>query len=246
MQKSSFHSTLAKILSVIIVCYLQACGTKDNVLPDQAYFPLTVGLVWVYDIEESTIIRTACTDDGVTSANYELKVELTESYETSADETAYLFQRSKRSKTSDPWVPFESWLARLSGTKLIVNQNNINYVKMNFPLTTSGSWNGNEYNTEIQIDGSEIDLYSLTAVHVPYTISSELKFDRTFTVVQSSLDDILFRDSRKEIYAYGVGLIYKEATELSYFKNSADPCFGQKRTKRGNTYKQTLKQFTKP
>lgn len=247
MQKSSFHSTLAKVLSVIIASYfLSSCGDNDKVLPDEAYFPLTVGLVWIYDVEESAISRAACADDGITAANYELKVEITEQYNTVGNEMSFLFQRSKRSKPTDPWAPFQSWSARLSGTKLIVNQNNINYVKMNFPLTTSGSWNGNEYNTESQIDGSKVDLYSLIALHTLYSISTELKFDRTITVLQSSLDDILFRDSRKEIYAYGVGLIYKESTELSYFKNNADPCFGQKRTKQGSIYKQTIKQFIKP
>jgi hypothetical protein len=248
VQKSSFYFKLATLIlgTLIALCSVQSCGTKDALLPDEAYFPLRVGSVWIYDVTESHIIRADCADDGVTNAGYELKVEVTNSYSNMENGTTYLFQRSRRNNATDPWMPFESWTAQVSGTKLIANQNNINYVKMSYPIASARSWNGNEYNTEKQLNGLNPDTYSFSQVHAPNTISSGLKFDRTVTVIQNAEEsNILYRDSRKEIYAYGVGLVYKESVELSYFSNSQVSCFGQKRTKQGTTYKQVLKEFTK-
>jgi hypothetical protein len=57
--------------------------------------------------------------------------------------------------------------------------------------------------------------------------------------------NIIYRDSRLEVYADQVGLVYKESYLLNYFANSQLPCFAQKRTQQGTTYKQSLKEFSR-
>jgi hypothetical protein len=57
--------------------------------------------------------------------------------------------------------------------------------------------------------------------------------------------NIIYRDSRLEVYADQVGLVYKESYLLNYFSNSQLPCFAQKRTQQGVIYKQSLREFSK-
>ncbi len=251
MQKSSFSLKIAKpfLVLAIFAALLSSCSDSATEIASEEYFPLRVGYQWIYDVEEITTLRNLCADDGVTTTTYELKVEIISSAVNAEGGTTYTFQRSKRSGSA-PWTPLATWTAQRKGTQLVANEANIVFVKLVFPVSDGLSWNGNQYNTQLQLNKVNVDTYAMASVHQPYAVSANLSFPKTVTVIQNAEENnITRRDSRKEVYALGVGLAFKESIELEYFIDSNPPnnvCLAQKRVKKGSTWKQTLKEFSAP
>jgi hypothetical protein len=234
-------------LLVGVLCALVGCEPGEALESnDLLYFPLKVGHTWIYDVEETTINRASCTDNGVVLQKYELQVVVKDSLPNSDQGFAYVMQHSKRERATDEWVPFATWTAQLMGNKMVVNEGNINFVKLLIPISNNLVWNGNLFNNRQELNGLNVDDYKATLVGQSFTSPLGDSFEKTVTVVQNEeQDNIIYRDSRLEVYAYEVGLVYKEAYLLSYFANSQLPCYAQKRTQQGITYKQVLEDFSK-
>ncbi len=231
----------------LIVLLVTSCQSNEEVklIDDTVYFPMRVGNSWIYGVEESTTLRTSCTDNGVTVANYEMRVQITDSFPATDQGFSYVIQRSKRMKVTDPWQALDTWTVQRTGNQIISNQSNIKYVKLVVPLSNGLVWNGNLFNNQEELNGLNEDNYKAMLKGQPFTNPSGLTFNQTVTIVQNEeQSNIIYRDSRVEVYAFGVGLVYKESYLLKYFSNSQLPCFGQKKTQQGITYKQTLKEFT--
>jgi len=250
MQKSSFRLKITKAIFVTLVAILAGCGDSVTPIASEDYFPLKVGTQWIYQVEETNTLRNLCDDDGVTNSAYELQLAITDSYSNAEGGTTYVFERSKRTLPTDAWTPFGTWSAQRRGTKLIMNESNVLYVKLIIPCVDDISWNGNEFNTQIQLNNLNVDNYQMVSVHQPYTLSASQSYSKSVTVIQNKEEaNILFRDVRKEVYALGVGLVYKEYFVLKYFSDS-DPsnpnfkCLAQKRVQNGVLLKQTLKEFS--
>ena len=233
----------------IVMAFLGLLGIScdsERVEKSVNYFPLRVGQTWLYDIEETSITRAACTDNGTTTFSYQLLVEVVDSIPADQGFT-YRFKRSKRTNAADPWLDFETWTAQLIGNRIVVSESNISYVKLLAPITNDLVWNGNLYNNRQELNGKNEDDYKSTLVNKPYVVeSSGLSFGNSVSVVQNDeQSNIIYRDSRLEVYADQVGLVYKESYLLNYFSNSQLPCFAQKRTQQGVIYKQSLREFSK-
>ncbi len=233
----------------IVMAFLGLLGIScdsDTVEKSVNYFPFRVGQTWLYDVEETNITRAACTDNGATTLNYQLLVEVVDSIPADQGFT-YRLKRSKRTSATDPWLDFETWSAQLIGNRIVVSEGNISYVKLLTPITNDLIWNGNLYNNRQELNGKNEDDYKSTFVNQPYVVeSSGLSFGNSVSVVQNDeQSNIIYRDSRLEVYADQVGLVYKESYLLNYFANSQLPCFAQKRTQQGVIYKQSLREFSK-
>ncbi len=234
----------------IVMAFLGLLGIScdsDRVEKNVNYFPFRVGQTWLYDVEETNITRAACTDNGTTTSIYELLVTVVDSVPNTSQGFTYRLKRSKRSKTTDPWIDFETGTAQLIGNKIVVSEGNISYVKLLTPITNDLVWNGNLYNNRQELNGKNEDDYKSTLVNKPYVVeSSGLSFGNSVSVVQNDeQSNIIYRDSRLEVYADQVGLVYKESYLLNYFANSQLPCFAQNRTQQGVIYKQSLREFSK-
>lgn len=250
MQRSLFEFKLAKAIFIALTLLFTSCGDTVTPISSSDYFPLKVGTQWIYSIEESTIQRNLCADDGLINSSYELKVIITKSYVNTEGGISYLFERSKRTLSTEPWIPTGTWTAQLIGNKLIVNESNVLFVKLLFPVAEGVTWNGNEYNTQIQLNNLNVDSYEMEAVNKPYSLSQLITYPKSVTVIQNNEENnILRKDVRKEVYALNVGLVYKESSILKYFSDANPPnsvCYLQKRVQSGMTLKQTLKEFSSP
>jgi hypothetical protein len=224
---------------------LFGCSTNEPKPSDAAYFPLKVGNRWMYTVEETTISRAACPDDGVTVSKYELQVIVADSFPNTENGFTYVIHRSKRLNPTDAWTELDTWSSKLSGNKIVNNESNISFVKLVIPVADNLAWNGNQFNNKLELNGLNEDEYKATLAGQPYTISSALTFPKTVSVVQNDQQkNLLYRDSRLEVFAFGVGLVYKESYLLNYFDKAELPCYGTNKTQKGTIYKQSLKEFT--
>jgi hypothetical protein len=211
-----------------------SCST-DEAVPAASvkdYFPLKIGASHIYSVEETVTQQIS----GESKSAYELKTVVSDSIPESDGEFTYVIQRYRRNDTQSPWTNLSTWSARVSRFQAIVSEENTGYLKIEAPMVEGKEWNGNLPNI------LDEDKYSLIEVGKSYSTSSTNSFPSTITVLQNDNKDlIVFQDKRSEIYAQGVGLVYREILQLEY---CTDPtCLGQQKVKKGLAYKQTLKEY---
>ncbi|MFN7329362.1 MAG: hypothetical protein ACK5UP_07645 [Bacteroidota bacterium] len=56
------------VLFATLYTLLSSCSTDQLRPSNDLYFPLSVGVYWIYDVEETNILRLACNDNGETVA----------------------------------------------------------------------------------------------------------------------------------------------------------------------------------
>ncbi len=218
----------------IIFSQSMSCST-DDATPTATvkdYFPLKMGASHIYSVEETVTQQIS----GESKSTYELRTVVSDSIPETDGTFTYVIQRYKRNDAQSPWSNLPTWSARVTKFQAIVNEENIGYLKVEAPIAEGKEWNGNLPNI------LDEDMYALIEVAKPYSISSTKSFPNTITISQNDNNDIIvFQDKRSEIYAEGVGLVYREILQLEY---CTDPnCLGQQKVKKGLAYQQVLKEY---
>jgi hypothetical protein len=217
---------------LLIFVLLAACQGSEIAAPDiPDYFPLAKGVYQIYDVQSKQYLSTA-----VKELTYEMKAEVIDSFP-SGDTYTYVIHRSTRSSSNESWTALDTWSVRRDHPEIIVMEGNTPFVKMSAPYIHENVWDGNAYNNLGKDD------YVLQEVDVPLDLNGK-SFGKTLTVQQEWNDDpIVYRDQREEIYAGGVGLIYKRIIQLHYCTN--DACLGQQRIEEGTEMTMVIKQYGK-
>jgi hypothetical protein len=227
-----------------------SCSEDEPVMPDMGfdYYPLQVGNYSIYQVQESKINGSL-----KTNLSYELRVLVTDSAVSEQGVVTYFLVREKRTNSSGKWESLDTWSTKVINNSVIQNEGNVLFVKLIFPPSLNLKWNGNQYNNvkvdenpfnvSLPYDGniltdSNSDQYFISAQNVPVTLSTGFEADNTLTVVHNNYqDDVVGKDQRNEIYARGVGLIYKEVNQ--YIECNGSICSGDK----AGTLIQSLKEY---
>ena len=220
---------------LLMVALLIACEQEATVRLKEApdYFPLNRGIYQIYDVDETTYLSGG----EVQALTYELKVHVTDSFPSEDDSHTYVLHRSKRSASGAPWNTLDTWSVRRKDSEYVVTEGNTPYVKITVPYYLDRRWNGNAYNTQGE------DEYTYTMVDGSQVVNG-MSFERALEVQQEANSDrIVFRDERKEIYAAGVGLVYKEVTQHHFCTD--DPCLGQEKIEHGTEIRLRIKEYGK-
>jgi hypothetical protein len=218
------------------VVFFQAVScSSDEATPSASvkdYLPLKIGATHIYSVEETITQQIS----GEIKSTYELRTVVSDSIPESDGTFTYVIQRHRRNDDQSPWTNLPTWSAQVSKFQAVVSEENTRYLKMEAPIVPGKEWNGNLPNIQDE------DKYSLVEVGKPFSTSSTNSFPNTLTVSQNDNNDlIVFLDKRSEIYALGVGLVYREILQLEY---CTDPnCLGQQKVKKGLAYKQVLKEY---
>lgn len=231
-----------------IVCslfLLGSCQTSPEPVSDIGldYFPLKIGAYQVYHVDETQINQSV-----EQRFVYELRVQVVDSLLNQEGGFTYIIQRQKRDNASLPWTTLDSWTSRIADRKAIVTEGNTSLVKVTFPAQNGLEWNGNAFNT---LGGEQncgenkdqpCDIYRLEKVGNEFLLPTGMRYAETVTVIQNDNTDLIVKqDVRSEVFAKGVGLIYKESVVLEYCTKTS--CLGQQIVDKGFRYKQTLKEY---
>jgi len=218
--------TIKNILQIflfLIGVVLFACSDKQVEMsspPLSEYFPLRAGKYITYRLD-STVLTQFGRDTAVRS--YRVR-DLVESEITDAlGRKSYRIIRSTSNVTgTTPFVPSATFAATPEATDWIeFVENNLRFMKLRFPIIEGFEWKGNSF-----IDASSLNspvryladwMYQYQNVGAPFTVNGKT-YPNTITVLQR--DEVVpegpfnpqfFKqyDYSVEVYAEGIGLIYK-------------------------------------
>jgi len=223
-------------LKYLIFCTaiaVASCDSSDEnprVESGKDYFPVRLGQFQVYDVLE--VVYTLGVPE---TLKYELKTVISDSFPSATGGYSYVMQRTRRNESEQNFSPLDTWSVRIGDREVVVQEENISFVKINLPAEKNAEWDGNLYNTLGE------DVYLMEEVKAPYALDG-ISFDDCLVINQNDNEDfVVSLDQRKEVYAKQTGLIYKESTLLNYC--TVGGCLGQQQVESGTIFKQTIKSY---
>ncbi len=213
-------------LLLVAMCFvaLFSCkkSSKSTVDATLNYFPLTLGKYVTYAVDSVYYIDTSCERYEIKS---QMKYSITDTI-TYNKKPSYMMDVFSRPYDGADWKHINVIIITPSPEGLLYFQDNCKYIKMVFPVANGVSWFGNKY-VQVQaplysyLDGWQ---YAYSNYHLSYN-NGLVNFDNTVTVVENSqninypnVDSAVNAVSTyaKEVYAWNVGMIYKEWTHTTY------------------------------
>jgi hypothetical protein len=219
----------ALLLLVVLAGFAAGCENKYKDPDPQAmgheYYPLEVGDYRVYDVTDIRFL------DNLGDTNrFQIRERVDTSFYDQTNKQVYKIIRSIRLNEGSQWVDDSVIVVSMLDNLVLLTKDNTKYVKLVFPVKEGSEWIGDlfnarlaETNRESKIrDGKELYTYADVGVSLKL---GELYFPKTVTVVQNSPDVFKTRlDERREVYAEGVGLVYKVFNRVVYSACFEDDC----------------------
>ncbi len=231
-------------ISILVsACFLFFSCAKKKVPEADAllgldYYPTTIGRYVVYNIDST--VYNSLTQTTVTT-QYQIKEKISENFTDNEGQNALKMERYIKkynpSKPYDsiPWAIKEVWMINATNKSIQVVEGNVRYTKLIFPVQQAANWNGNAKNTIGEW------LYSYDYIDKSETIGST-KLDKVLLVKQKDYRTLISYQNYNEKYAKGVGLVYREITDV-LSNNVIANVPVENRIEDGVIYKQTLVKY---
>ena len=153
------------------------------------YFPLETGRYSVYDVQEVNYSIL-----GSDTSNYQLRQSVVDSFLNAENNFTYILNREVRTSDNEQWSLDSVWTARRSTSIGVVNENNVAFIKLVFPIENDLTWDGNKLNKNV----SEQYRYDLELAD---TTVFNTEYKNVVRVIQSDVpENLVNRDERQEIY----------------------------------------------
>ncbi|MES2703493.1 MAG: hypothetical protein V4649_12690 [Bacteroidota bacterium] len=220
-------------------------SSNNNVDFTRNYFPLQFGKTITYAVDSTIYTDSVAHYDVATSTwiidtagvTYKVKSQLKYVItDTFTDRRAfkpvlsYIMDVYYRPYEGAIWIPTRVITLTPTAKALLYDEDNNRYIKLLFPITEGLTWDGNEF---VQVDDPKKSYFkgwNYTYENFRRSYNNGLvNFDNTVTVLETdqsinypmydSLVDA-FRTYAKEVYAYNVGMVYKEWTHWTYKPNN--------------------------
>ena len=211
---------VAICLTAFVSCKKSSVSTADA---SRNYFPLTFGKSITYAVDSIYYNDTNCTRREV---KCQMKYAVTDTFTDKKKRFSYIMSIFYRPYEGAIWTPSGVILLTPTLTGLLYSQDNAQYVKLTFPIANGGSWKGNQF---VEVNDSAFSYlkdwnYTYSGMYTSYN-TGYINFNNTVSVVEADqsvnypeYDSIVhaYRTYAKEVYAYNVGMVYKEWTHWTY------------------------------
>lgn len=207
------------LLVYVFLSLFTQCDT--NVEPNEQvlgflYFPIEIGNFIEYEVEEIQFDLV----NGALRSTYQLREEITESFTDIDGDIAFRQERFRRDNPSEPWVPVPNaavWVIERNNFQAFRTEDNQPFVKLTFPLDEGNTWDGNAFN------GMSQEEYQIVDFGLNFEIDS-INYSPTLRVIQNDACNLVEQDRRVEVYAEGIGLIYREIWDVRFESDPGSSC----------------------
>ncbi len=217
----------AFIILLLVSCKKE--NTSFTTTSVNAYFPLGVGKLIIYDLDSTVFTNFNQTE---TVRHYQAQYKVQDSTTDNLGREGYTIYRYLRSDSTQNWTMDNVFTVFPTDNLVECIQDNLRFIKLAAPVDNGFSWKGNSYlafdpyrsyvfaNPAFMEDWE----YTYEDVNKPLTVGTET-FDSTVTVLEvadSTGDpkvpgtEYAEKTYSIEKYAKGVGLIYKDFIHWEY------------------------------
>lgn len=205
-----FSIELLGAAAVFTLSLLSSCSKETVEIPSVSfhYFPTEKGKYVIYDVD-SVVHSTDDNnnDDSVHYYHYQVKEVIDTPFIDGEGRQRQVLVRYYRPDTSYSWNINIVWSQLLTSTSAYKWEDNIPYHKMSFPINSTVEWNLNDMNTLNE------ELYHYEGLHESRTYHN-MNFDSTITVIHNDGENFVEKIYGEEVFAAGIGLVYKERDDL--------------------------------
>jgi len=232
----------ALLLTCILLLGFGSCK-KDPVeqqpIPGSEYYPLSMGRFVEYDVD--SIVYTELPKDTLTY-KYRIKEKLIEEFTDNQGNKSVRLERYYKTYSdqtpydSMAWKVKEDWLLKPDQQKIVLQEHNISYTKLIFPVMLNASWDGHAYNNLGKT------LYDYEYLDKAETLGSII-LNRVLKVNEfCDTTNLIIYKLEYEKYAAGVGLVYREIQHLE--SNTVTPGVPvRNRIEKGIKYKLSIVRY---
>lgn len=208
MLKNSYKLIILSTLIFLVVSY----GCKKEIVTTPSisynYFPSDIG-TWVeYNVD--SIYHSEDdnnNDDSIYAYHFEIRELIDSTYTDIEGREIQVIKRFRRADSLSEWNLANIWTQRLNSLNAYRIEDNIAFHKLSFPIKSSITWNSNDANS------LQEEICSYEYFHEPGIFNS-IAFDSTVSVLEFDEDNYIMKRFSNEIYASGVGLVFKVRNEL--------------------------------
>lgn len=211
---------------LLTVAGLSGCET-NYVEHDQDlgldYMPLQIGDYKIYKVVDIRYQNNIATKD-----SFEMREVVDTTFYDQTNALNYKIVRSIKRYNQQEWVDDSVMTVVKTDKFAMLTKDNTKYVKLVFPVEEGKMWLGDAFNDHV-INDLETDPYerkepyTYTAVGEPFEINGTV-YPTTLTVVQGRpTDSVIQLDERKEVYAKGIGKVYRLFNRVVYCNNTSCP-----------------------
>jgi hypothetical protein len=215
---------LPLICGALSVLSLSSCEKETEDLSEYSigrnFFPLQKGKYILYNVDSTYW------DDFLKAEivyHSQMRYQIADSFTNAEGNISYKVDVYQRKETTDSFQIKEIFYVTPSETNVEVTQKNLTFIKMVFPVAEGTTWDGNAKIPKLDQDYTQEYsntnwVYSYHNLGVAFDPGNNY-YDRTVTI--NHIDDQLnnpdldstlyaYRNYSQEVYAYNVGMIYKE------------------------------------
>ena len=137
-----------------------------------------------------------------------MKVVIEDTISDNLGRISWKYVRYVRDNALQNWVLSDVWMTLLDGNNAELVEENQRIIKMKSPIKSSTIWNANVFNNFVE------STYSYDRINLSFDVNT-LSFDSTVTVKQSEERNLVSFEKKLEVYAKGIGMVYKYYKDLS-------------------------------
>ncbi len=213
-------------LFAVFICFqfFISCTKQDTISSSFKainYYPVAAGKVWIYRLDSTT---TPDFGSALVITSYHIKDSVATSFLDNTNRTSWIVYRFISDTLElTGWQSLSTYYITPTATDIeVLDDNNQRFIKLVTPVVPNKTWQGNSYidtrsiTSPVQyLDGWN---YIYAAVDSSYTTLAGV-IDSTVTVLQQdetspegafNPDYFQQRDYSVEVYAKGIGLVYKD------------------------------------
>lgn len=221
------------VLSCVFAFYSCKKVSNSTVDATRNYFPLQFGKYITYAVDsiyyypgDSLYALTHPGYNGIqVETRCQLKYAISDTY-TYKKKLNYIMDVYYRPYEGADWVPHRVILLQPTTNGLLYSQDGTQYIKLMFPVKNGFTWKGNQ-NAQVQDTlYSYLKDWNYTYRDMDHVyFNGFVSFDNTITVDEcdenvnyQDIDSMVhgYKTFAKEVYAYNVGMIYKEWTHYTW------------------------------